>query len=115
MAITVSGTTITFNDATTQTTAATAPTTAQVLSATAAATAGAVGTYAWVANGANGSVAFGSTMAASAIKPSSTYTLACCGRLTNYISTTSLSGTWRMMGATAGYPGPQQFLVLRIS
>lgn len=51
MAITVSGTTITFNDGTTQTTAGGAPTTAQVLSATAGATAGAVGTYAFCFEG----------------------------------------------------------------
>lgn len=45
MAVTVGGTSITFNDATVQTTAATAPTTAQVLNATAGASTGAVGTY----------------------------------------------------------------------
>ena len=108
---------ITFGDATVQTTAATAPTTAQVLSATAGATAGAVGTYAWVASSTTNR-AFGSTIAGSAINPSATGTIACCGRLTNSISGTSLSGTWRVMGATNGSGSgntPLQFLVLRIS
>lgn len=80
MAITVSGTSITFNDGTTQTTAGGAPTTAQVLSATAGASAGAVGTYAirWAANT---SWTAGSTVAGSTVA-------------------TGLSGTWRAMMAS---------------
>ena len=45
MTITVGGSAITFPDATTQSTAATAPTTTQVLNAYAGASVGAVGTY----------------------------------------------------------------------
>lgn len=79
MAVTVSGTSITFNDATVQSTAATAPTTAQVLNATAGASAGAVGAYATrVLTGGTWSI--GSTVS---------------GNLVN----SSLSGTWRAMQA----------------
>lgn len=50
MAVTVGGTTITFNDGTVQSTAASAVTTTSVLNATAGASLGAVGTYAILHN-----------------------------------------------------------------
>jgi hypothetical protein len=67
MAITVSGTTITFNDGTTQSTAASsgAPTTAQVLNATAGASVGAVGTYGFFYTTAVSVVSPGGTIAGS--------------------------------------------------
>lgn len=67
MAITVGGTTITFNDGTTQTTAAGgAPTTAQVLSATAGANYGDVGSYVFAVAAANTNA--GSTVSGGSIR-----------------------------------------------
>lgn len=87
MTITVSGTTLTFNDATTQTTAATAAgivTTNNVLSATSSATSKAVGTY------------------ASTITNFTNYSAG-----TNYAgSSIGLSvGTWRCMSCTVSATG----------
>jgi hypothetical protein len=108
MAITVSGTTITFNDATTQSTAATAGslvTTANVLNATAGASVGVVGTYALlymnnldlVAN----TYSAGATFAGSSLA----YFGASVTALgSGYVSTVQASsasgptGTWRLMG-----------------
>lgn len=96
MTITVAGTSITFNDGTTQTTAAGIPTTAQVLSATAGASVGAVGTYAFllVNNAANFSVSAGSTSAGSSLRYAGN------NSSTVYVQTFSgtPAGTWRCMG-----------------
>lgn len=87
---------ITFGDATTQSTAATAAalvTTANVLSATAGATAGAVGTYAFVNQRTSGTTAFNSTRAGSSLQP--------CGidqAFSGFTLGSSQSGTWRCMG-----------------
>jgi hypothetical protein len=90
MAITVSGTTITFNDASTQTSA--------VLTTIAGASAGAVGTYAFLKDISGGTTtAFGSTQAGSSLSPSGIYaTIA--GNNPKLINTGSVSGTWRCMG-----------------
>lgn len=93
MAVTVSGTSITFNDATVQTTAAGAPTTAQVLSATAGASVGAVGTYAFLAvNTGTGATSPGGTRAGS--------TLLYCAASASAAGVPS--GTWRCMGRANG-------------
>ena len=99
MAITVSGTTITFNDGTTQTTAGGSVSTATVLAATAGATVGDVGTYAMLSrtSGSVGSTAPGVTLAGSSLVYSgglSVYT----GGARNMNSTTVPAGTWRAMG-----------------
>lgn len=110
MPITVSGTAITFNDATTQSTAATAGslvTTANVLSATSGATAGAVGTYAFMYQNTTGTYNIGATLAGSslryvglaeAIDPTGGGSgFPVWYNLVN-TSTTVPSGTWRCMG-----------------
>lgn len=81
MTITVGGTTITFNDGTTQSTAAVSTST----------TFGAVGTYFYAAGG-GGTLALGGTVAGS--------TLTWYNNLNNLVSA-GLSGTWRMMGSQA--------------
>lgn len=98
MAVTVSGTSITFNDATVQTTAATAPTTATVLSATAGASVGAVGSYAFLSifNYANSNINFGTTVAGSGLRYAGGLSRSGSGGAS--ISATSPSGTWRAMG-----------------
>lgn len=121
MAITVGGTSITFNDGTTQTTAAGgAPTTAQVLSATAGATAGEVGTYALAAAvNSSGSQAFNGTTSGSNLRQigvgnfvsSSNYVYpgnggyqaggAGANTLVVMRGGSTLSGTWRCMGITS--------------
>jgi hypothetical protein len=79
MGITVSGTTITFNDATTQSTANNTPAnTTNVLNATAGATVGAVGTYVF-RSVFNGTWTSNSTIAGSSIQA-------------------GLAGTWRAIG-----------------
>lgn len=89
MAITVSGTSITFNDGTTQTTAGGgAPTTAQVLNATAGASVGAVGTYAVAVNTTSTARTPGTTVSGSTLYYSSTGA-ASQGQ--------TLPGTWRCM------------------
>ena len=82
------------------------PTTAQVLSATAGASAGAVGTYVMARRTDAGTVGYNSTRAGSGLRPSSSVT-----RTGNSTSTrdgyytgspsTTLSGTWRAMGASS--------------
>lgn len=112
MAVTVSGTSITFNDATVQTTAAGAPTTAQVLNATASASFNTVGTYATlVTNGGNiGTLAPGNNFAGSNLRYQTLTWQACPGQ---YVVSgqTAVSGTWKCMGFTASTLG----LFLRIS
>jgi hypothetical protein len=102
---------ITFGDATSQTTAATAAalvTTANVLSATAGATAGAVGTYAFLRHTTSADYAFGTTLAGSSLAPAGVglatwqlYTAASAGAqgiaYGSYQNSTQ-SGTWRCMG-----------------
>jgi len=89
---------ITFSDATTQTTAAAAPTTAQVLSATAGASVGAVGTYGFFRIGTAGTNAAGSTIAGSSLVYGGVLTF--CGQA-SISGSTSPSGTWRLMGYSA--------------
>lgn len=99
MPITVTGSQITFNDATTQTTAAIIST-STILSATAGASAGAVGTY-MIARRAGVVVSFGSTTAGSGLTPISVMT----GITNSYVSAAggaftggaAQSGTWRCM------------------
>lgn len=115
MPITVSGTTITFNDATTQSTAASAPTTAQVLSATAGAAVGDVGTYATCVKINTGGLAAGATVAGSSLRyaQGAGFTLS-CGSWTasnpggGQPYSTTPSGTWRCMGylVSGGTAGP---------
>lgn len=119
MAVTVGGTSITFNDGTVQTTAAGgAPTTAQVLSATAGASVGAVGTYAFLSMVpySNASTAPGATRAGSSLR----YAGGVSYPSTNLssISGTSPAGTWRAMGNQVGNSDPSGeygTLFLRIS
>lgn len=98
MAVTVSGTSITFNDGTTQTTAAGVPTTTQVLNATAGASVGAVGSYAFLRRINN----VGDTRG-NILNPGATI----AGSLMRYADTSSLSGTpsgtWRCMGYASAY------------
>ena len=118
MAVTVSGTSITFNDATVQTTAAGAPTTAQVLSATTGATAGAVGSYAWLGfNGSSTTVNFNSTLAGSGLRPAgaSSGTFGCTIVYTIAFTAAAQTGTWRCMGYYSGATYGSASLWLRIS
>jgi hypothetical protein len=98
MAITVSGTTITFNDATTQTTAGGAVNTTTVLAATAGGTASALGTYvfAFCSYTAAGVIGPGTNVAGSTL-----YYATASGFVTTY---TVAVGTWKCMGYDF-YPG----------
>ena len=115
MAVTVGGTSITFNDGTTQTTAAGgAPTTAQVLNATAGASAGAVGTYAFLRNSTGGSSFFGGTVAGGVLQAVSLSTDG--SSLGGGAVDTSMSGTWRAMSYPQQTPYAYPIgLYLRIS
>jgi hypothetical protein len=96
---------ITFGDATSQTTAATAAafvTTTNVLNATAGASAGAVGTYAFAFIKAGSALSFGSTIAGSGLETTD-------AQLSSSGSGTTLSGTWRCMGRA--YSGNQIFTI----
>jgi len=123
MAITVSGTSITFNDGTTQTTAGGgAPTTAQVLNATAGASVGAVGTYAWLGETATTATAAGSTRAGSALRyagilTNTSYTATVITGVTSVGAGGTPAGTWRAMGRSYGDATPYYgaTLWLRIS
>jgi hypothetical protein len=103
MPITVGGTQITFNDATTQSTAAIINTT-NVLNATAGAGVGAVGTYAGMSQSAGGTVGPGATLAGSSLRYSGvSYIVETPGGYpVNSVSIeqngTVPSGTWRCMG-----------------
>lgn len=109
MPITVGGTTITFNDGSTQSTAGGAPTTDQVLSATAAASAGAVGTYAiMIRSSGEGTISTGATFAGSSLRYSGAGTYSYDAKGMNFrnaaqggggasVGSTS-TGTWRCMG-----------------
>jgi hypothetical protein len=122
MPITVSGTSITFNDATVQTTAAGgAPTTAQVLTATAGASVGAVGTYAFLSTVVNNTSAItaGNTFAGSDLRYFGATVNANEGQsLSSAAFGTAPSGTWRAMGTSnkvVGFPAFGITLFLRIS
>lgn len=117
MPITVGGTTITFNDGTTQSTAGGSPTTAQVLTATAGASALAVGTYAVLMNASTTTCNVGDTIAGSSLRynlPSSTATgrpigfdpvsASCYGGYPG--GGTAAPGTWRAMTRSPGRAGP---------
>ena len=105
MAISISGTTLTFNDATTQTTAAVVST-STVLSATAGASLGAVGTYAFLGGGStNTTYVAGSTYAGSGLRyagaSKSTFSFnstAYRGLVSGGTVGGTPSGTWRAMG-----------------
>lgn len=97
MAISISGTTLTFNDATTQTTAAVVST-STVLAATAGASYNVVGTYTIARTTSN--ISAGSTIAGSSLLAVSIAVWdPCSGVLPVGIASTSgaLSGTWRAM------------------
>lgn len=100
MAVTVGGTSITFNDGTVQSTAAGAVTTTAVLNATAGSSVGAVGTYAFLftqSQSSNpGALAPGSTVAGSTQRYANT-----AAAPNSYIP----AGTWRCMGYTPSVPG----------
>lgn len=118
MAVTVGGTSITFNDGTTQSTAAGAVTTTAVLNATAAASVGAVGTYgALVPTFGDFTYNPGATIAGSSLRYAGFYVQN--QPQTNGVSTTAPAGTWRCMGYARGSSGcfPQYAgtLWLRIS
>lgn len=93
MATTISGTTITFNDASTQTT--------NVPNATAALSAGGIGTYALLAYPGNPVArSEGFTIAGTSLKYAQTNA--------DVGSATSPPGSWRLMGALVTYPtGPK--------
>lgn len=99
MAITVGGTSITFNDGTTQSTAAGAPTTAQVLNATAGASVGAVGSYATLSKPSSSSsvVTPGTTIAGSSLRYSGGFAVG-SSTISAGVSATAPAGTWRCMG-----------------
>lgn len=110
MTITVGGTSITFNDGTTQTTAAGSPTTAQVLNATAGLTAGAVGSYAFIRYPSAGVLSFGSTFSGG--YPATLYVDSYQNMRLTYSGT--VSGTWRWLGYT-GSGDRSVCLAVRIS
>lgn len=104
MTITVGGTSITFNDGTTQSTAAIAPTTANVLAATASAAAGAVGSYAFLGVATNpNAISAGGTLAGSSLRYlgintiDTNWSFAGTKSITGTASGTP-AGTWRAMG-----------------
>jgi hypothetical protein len=90
------GPSVTFGDATVQTTAAVAPTTATVLAATAGASVGAVGTYAYMRFLAGTSINPGSTIAGSSLLYGGGAYIPCSGA--SWYGVTTPSGTWRAMG-----------------
>ncbi len=103
MAVTVGGTSITFNDGTTQSTAAGAVTTTAVLNATAAASVGAVGTYALLGETTGTSTEAGSTRAGSALRyaglsGNSPFSGIISGTTYHVGNGGTPAGTWRAMG-----------------
>jgi hypothetical protein len=107
MPITVAGTSITFNDSTTQSTANNTPAnTTNVLAATAGATVGAVGTYAFLYDttlAANTGRTPGATLAGSSLRYIGVPYLD--GRRGEFATTPLPSGTWRLMGYSYGNGG----------
>lgn len=122
MAVTVSGTSITFNDASVQTTAATAPTTATVLAATAGAALGAVGSYAMLSrpNFSGAGINPNTNIAGSSLRYAGGGA-AYWGTSHPYsVSGTAPAGTWKCLGFagnSSGSYGADEYatLFLRIS
>lgn len=122
MAVTVGGTSITFNDGTTQSTAAGAVTTTAVLNATAGASLGAVGTYAFLGETTSTTTTAGSTRAGSSLMYAGLLsTIPFSGTAVaanNFIGNGGTpAGTWRAMGR-CNYGDPDAYgatLWLRIS
>jgi len=102
MAVTVSGTSITFNDSTVQSTAASAPTTDTVLAATAGVTAGAVGSYMY-AMAWGTTAAWGGTIAGSSLRPSAAVTNGTTMGGANVPYAAFQGGTWRVLGQSGSY------------
>jgi hypothetical protein len=123
MAVTINGTSgITFNDATSQSTAAVAPTTTQVLNATAGAAVGAVGTYALLSYQSSGAIAAGATAAGSLLRyaTANAWSTSCGSYYAAAFPSAPYSGTpagtWRCMGYSIGHnTNNQTTLWLRIS
>lgn len=110
MSVIIGGTAgLTFNDASTQSTAAVINTT-NILNATAGGAAGGVGTYAAAINNGGSVLYFGNTVAGSSLQSIP------FGGNTGY-SSAAFSGTWRCMGDcwNAGYGYNSATLFLRIS
>lgn len=111
---------VTFNDATVQTTAATAAglvTTTNVLNAIAGASAGAVGTYAMASVFGTGA-SFGTLFAGEYLQASGTINANDIDDQAFGVSGTLLSGTWRLMGEVLRSPSSstqRMSLFLRIS
>lgn len=103
MAVTVGGTSITFNDGTVQSTAAGAVTTAAVLNATAGATLGAVGTYAYLSRPAysNTESIPGTNYAGSSFRYAGSISAINPATSSYSISSSGPSGTWKCMGLAA--------------
>lgn len=119
MAVTINGTTgVTFNDATTQGTAAVVNT-SNVLNATAGLTAGAVGTYAFVGTPVTAGVtnyAFGSNYAAGMNTGQLSLISICSdgyndtnasfyGNIVGSTNVATISGTWKYLGSTTDNVG----------
>lgn len=117
MTITVGRTSITFNDGTTQTTAAAAVTTATVLAATAGASVGAVGTYAFLVGiGYNTAILTeGSNYAGSSLRYCGNEYSGAGSTVFGASSGAAPAGTWKCMGrGGSGFAYPMT-LFLRIS
>lgn len=118
MAVTVSGASITFNDATVQNTAATAVNTTTVLAATAAASAGVIGSYSWLgSNGVTTTTAYNGTRAGSSLLPIGMYSYAIGCTITYILNANggARAGTWRCMGHYQASSYGSATLWLRIS
>lgn len=104
------GTGVVATSATTATTATnvTNVTTSQVLTATASATVGAVGTYAFLSRTTGATDAPGATVAGSSLRYAGGLSSG-SGPLNGGISSTSPSGTWRVMGQISYATDPCSF------
>ena len=103
MAVSANATTLIFNDATTQPTAAVVST-STVLSATAGASVGAVGSYALCIKTSTATLAAGNTLAGASLRyagGASTY--GGSGGSTVFLASGTPSGTWRLMGYIAAF------------
>lgn len=106
MPITVAGTQITFNDLTTQNTAAVINTT-NILNATAGASLGAVGTYAFLSlpSFSGTTLVAGTTYAGSTLRYAGGASFDTNNNVSG-ISATAPAGTWRAMGFAQGTASP---------
>jgi len=103
MPVTVRNADILFNDGTTQSTAAGAPTTAQILNATAGATAGAVGTYAFARRNVSQTISANTTYAGSQLVYAGFHIFDTGYQVITTPGTGgALTGTWRAFGGTSG-------------